>query len=146
MTICGLNCCEKCSLFGSECDGCEKTCGHPCGGDCVAEKLISKGSVKAFLKEKQQIISEINNLGIENLNVSDLNLLIGSYVNLEYPIGNGKEVKFLTDNKVYFGNQIEIDGSDRCFGVVADEEMILVCRYGCMGENPEIVLYKLRTV
>ena len=90
------------------------------------------------------LIEEINGLGIKNLQVKALNLLNGFYVNLEYPLPNGQSVRLLEDNNVYWGNQIEISGSDRCYGVVADEAYVLVCEYGCNGEKPQIILYKKR--
>jgi hypothetical protein len=64
------------------------------------------------------LISEFNALGIKGLEVRELNLLNGFFVNLEYPLFNGQHVKFLEDNNVYFGNQIEIPGSDRRYGLV----------------------------
>lgn len=60
------------------------------------------------------MIAEFNALEIQNLQVNDLNLLNGFYVNLEYPLANGRSVKLLGDNRVYWGNQIEIPGSGRC--------------------------------
>ena len=41
-------------------------------------------------------------------------------------------------------NQIERTNSERCYGVVANEDFILVCEYGCNGADPEIVMYKHR--
>ena len=70
--------------------------------------------------------------------------LNGFYVNLEYPLPNGQSVKLLEDKKVYLGNQIEIPGSCRCYGIVADEKYLLVCEYGCGGADPQIVVYKRR--
>ena len=70
--------------------------------------------------------------------------LNGFYVNLEYSLPNGQSVKLLEDNKVYLGNQIEIQGSGRCYGIVADEKYLLVCEYGCGGADPQIVVYKTR--
>lgn len=93
---------------------------------------------------KNTLIEEFNALGIENLHITDLNLLNGYYVNLEYTLPNGQAVKLLEDDKIYWGNQIEIPGSDRCYGIVADEGYLLVCRYGCNGADPEIILYKKR--
>ena len=61
-----------------------------------------------------EMIAEFNALEIQNLQVNDLNLLNGFYVNLEYPLANGRSVKLLGDNRVYWGNQIEIPGSGRC--------------------------------
>lgn len=74
----------------------------------------------------------------------DLNLLNGFYVNLAYPLANGQSVKLLKDDYVYLGNQVEVPGNDRCYGLVADEQYLLVCTYGCGGSDPQIVLYKKR--
>ena len=137
MTYCGIDCCKECSRL-AECGGCEKCGGHPFGGSCVAERN------KDFSQLKQQLIDEINALGICGLIVENLNLLTGAFVNLEYPLSNGTTVKFLNDKDIYLGNQIEIPNSERCYGVVANEDFILVCEYGCNGANPEIVLYKRR--
>ncbi len=95
-------------------------------------------------KFEEMLIEEINGLGIKNLQVKALNLLNGFYVNLEYPLPNGQSVRLLEDNNVYLGNQIEMPGSGRCYGVVADEAYLLVCEYGCNGEKPQIILYKKR--
>ncbi len=137
MTYCGSNCCENCSRF-SECGGCEKCAGHPFGGSCIAERNSN------FPELKQKLIEEINALGIDGLIVDDLNLLTGAYVNLEYPLSNGTTVRFLNDKDVYLGNQIERQDSDRCYGVAADEKLILVWEYSFSGADPEIVLYKRR--
>ncbi len=137
MTYCGTDCCKDCNRL-LECGGCEQCQGHPFGGSCVAERN------KDFPALKRRLIDEINALGIEGLAVSDLNLLNGSYVNLSYPLANGSAVQFLKDNDIYFGNQVERADSDRCYGIVADEDFILICEYGCNGSDPEIVLYKRR--
>ncbi len=137
MALCGIDCCRDCSRL-ADCGGCEKCGGHPFGGNCVAAEN------KDFIALKLTLVNEINALGIEGLQLSDLNLLNGWYVNLEYPLANGTTVKFLNDNDVYFGNQIERDGFERCFGVAANEKFILICEYGCNGTEPEIVLYKRR--
>lgn len=142
-SICGSNCCEKCSRL-SDCGGCIQTNGKPFGGECIAANCIKAGGQMAFDKLKETLVSEINALGIEELIVDDLNLLNGFYVNLEYPLANGTTVKFLTDNNIYLGNQIERINNDRCYGVVADETMLLVCEYGCMGENPVLLRYQKR--
>lgn len=136
-TFCGMDCCSECTRL-PECGGCEKCQGRPFGGSCVARRN------RDFLSLKKQLIEEINAFGIKGLSVSDLNLLNGAYVNLEYPLGNGSSVRFLKNEDIYFGNRIEREGSERCYGVVADEKFILVCEYGCNGTDPEIVLYKRR--
>ena len=142
-SICGSDCCDQCGRR-DDCGGCVPTEGRPFGGECVAAKCIRAGSTAALEELKAALISEINGLGIEGLRVDDLNLLNGFFVNLEYPLANGTAVKFLRDENVYFGNQIERAGSERCFGVVADETMLLVCEYGCMGEDPVLLCYKKR--
>ncbi len=139
MTYCGSDCCKECSRM-AECGGCEKCNGHPFGGSCIAERNNNFGELK------KRLIDEINALCIEELTVNELFLLNGAYVNLEYPLLNGTAVKFLNDNDVYLGNQIERTNSERCYGVVASEEFILVCEYGCNGTEPEIVQYKRRYV
>ena len=93
---------------------------------------------------KQTLVEEFNALGIRGLHVNDFNLLNGFFVNLEYTLANGQSVKLLEDNCVYLGNQIEIPGSDRCYGIVADDKYLLVCEYGCNGADPQIVVYKRR--
>ena len=85
-------------------------------------------------------------LDIEGLpEVKDLNVLSGSFVNLEYRLPNGELVKFLDDKATYLGNQLESEfGGDRCFGIVANMDFLLVCTYRENGENPELVAYKKR--
>ena len=66
-------------------------------------------------------------------------------MNLAYRLPSGEHVKFLDDQKTYLGNQLESDlGGDRCFGVLAGMDFILVCTYGAEGSDPELVLYKKR--
>ncbi len=136
-TYCGQDCCKECERL-AECGGCEKCHGHPFGGSCVAERN------KDFPSLKRRLIDEINAFGIEGLAVEDLNLLTGSFVNLPYPLANGSTVQFLKDKDIYLGNQVERKDSDRCYGIVANEDFILICEYGCNGSDPEIVLYKRR--
>lgn len=95
---------------------------------------------------KQQLIEEINALGVEGMpKVEKLNALVGSYVNLAYRLPSGVSVKFLDDHTTYLGNQLESEmGGDRCFGVLANMEFILICTYEKEGANPELVLYKKR--
>ncbi len=99
-----------------------------------------------FDEFKEQLIREINDLHIEGLpKVEKLNALVGSYVNLEYPLPGGARAKFLDDRTTYLGNQLESEfGGDRCFGVLANMDFILVCTYEKDGVNPELVLYKKR--
>ena len=66
-------------------------------------------------------------------------------MNLEYPLPNGGKVKFLDDQTTYLGNQLESEfGGERCFGVLASMDFIMICTYEAEGANPELVLYKKR--
>ena len=143
LSNCGLDCCDECSRR-EECGGCKKVDGHPFGGSCIAAECIKRGGIEEFMRLKNALISEFNALGIEGLEVSDLSLLNGYFVNFEYQLADGQSVKLLKDNYVYLGNQIERFGSDRCYGIVADDTNMLVCEYGCNGKDPEIVMYKRR--
>lgn len=99
-----------------------------------------------FDEFKKQLMDEINALHIEGMpRVEKLNALVGEYINLEYPLPNGKCVKFLDDGETYLGNQLECEfGGDRYFGISANMDFILICTYEANGENPELVLYKKR--
>lgn len=99
-----------------------------------------------FEEFKKQLMDEINALQIEGLpKVEKLNALVGKYINLEYRLPNGKCVKFLNDGATYLGNQLECEfGGDRCFGIAANMEFILVSTYEENGENPELIVYKKR--
>jgi transcriptional regulator with XRE-family HTH domain len=107
------------------------------------EELSDNGQFEAF---KQKLIDEINDLHIEGMpKLEKLNALVGSYVNLEYRLPNGQKAKFLNDNTTYLGNQLECEfGGDRCFGVLANMDFILVCTYAEGGADPELVIYKKR--
>lgn len=104
------------------------------------------GGNKAFEEFKQVLIDEINALNVEGMpKLTKLNALVGSYINLEYRLPNGKTVKFLDDNATYLGNQLECEfGGERCFGIAANMEFILISTYEKDGENPEIVIFKNR--
>lgn len=99
-----------------------------------------------FEEFKQGLIDEINALNVEGMpKLTKLNALVGGYVNLEYRLPNDHVVKFLDDNATYLGNQLECEfGDDRCFGVIANMDFILICTYEENGANPELVMYKKR--
>ena len=94
---------------------------------------------------KQQLIDEVNALGIKGMpHIDNLFVLQGSFVNMEYTI-NGNKVKLLDDNATYWGNQVERQGADgRCFGIACDEHYILVSEYGKDGADAELVVFKRR--
>jgi len=104
------------------------------------------GGAEQFAQFKKQLMEEINALQIEGMpRVESLNALVGGYINLEYRLPNGKTVKFLEDGATYLGTQLESEfGGERCFGVLANMDFILVCTYGKDGADPELVLYRKR--
>ena len=104
------------------------------------------GDGGAFEEFKKKLIGEINALNIEGMpEVTRLNALVGSYINLPYRMPNGVTIKLLDDNATYLGTQLECEfGGERCFGVAANMEFILICTYGKDGADPELVLYKKR--
>ena len=107
------------------------------------EELGDNGQFETF---KMQLIEEINALHIEGMpKVEKLNALVGRYVNLAYRLPNGANVKFPDDETTYLGNQLESElGGERCFGVLANMDFIMICTYEAEGADPELVLYKKR--
>ena len=107
------------------------------------DELSDGGQFEAF---KKQLIEEINQLRVEGMpRLEKLNALVGKYVNLAYRLPNGESVRFLDDRTTYLGNQLEPEfGGERCFGVVANMDFILISTYGKDGADPELVLYKKR--
>ncbi len=88
------------------------------------------------------ILQRIHTLGIPELTaISTLNLLNGDYINLECRLPNGDMRKLLNDDKTYYATQVEKIGSDRCYGVAADEQQIAVYEYGCNGADAVLVAW-----
>lgn len=110
------------------------------------KKYSELGGKKEFEKFKKNLIDEFNALDVEGLpKVENLNVLSGSFVNLEYTLPNGTRIKFLDDSATYLGNQLPCEfGGDRCFGIVANTTFLMVCTYEKDGINPELVFYKKR--
>ena len=110
------------------------------------KRYAQLGGEEQFDAFKQQLMDEINALHIEGMpKVEALNALVGSYVNLEYRLPNGRTVQFLDDRATYLGTQLECEfGGDRCFGIVANMDFLLVCTYGENGADPELVIYQKR--
>ena len=149
-SVCGADCAQCPSR--EECGGCRETGGRPFGRECPVAVCCRNegheqcGQCGGSCKLKAPMIAEFNALGIPDMpEVTDLNVLLGSFVNLPYTLPNGQVVKLLEDKKCYFGNQLEKKGSDRCYGIVVDDAYILVSEYGEGGSDAEIVLYKKRT-
>lgn len=148
-SICGTNC-EDCELLKSKtCKGCKKTNGCPFGKKCWIADYISIGGKDNYELFKNQLIEEFNFLNIDGMpKINELYSLNGSYVNLEYLLPSGQKTKFLNDNEIYLGNQVECEFNEgkikKCFGLVANMNFLLVCEYEENGENPEIIVYKKR--
>ena len=145
--ICGIDC-EECQ-YKEGCKGCAATDGHPFGGSCVLARCCrEKGCTSceqcpSRCSLKDSFIREINALDLPGMKpVTELNALLGSYINQEYELPNGQKVKLLSDNDIYLGTQIEQPDGTHCFGVAVDERQILVSEYGAGGAAPRLVLFK----
>ena len=74
--------------------------------------------------------------------LTDLNALRGSLINIPYTLPSGQTVKLWDDDRIYLGSQLHKKGSGRCCGVAADETYLAVSEYGGNGEDAEIVVFK----
>ena len=146
--LCGLLKCETCPLR-EKCGGCAETGGKPFGDTCPIAECCKSGGCEnhgqafaAPCRLKEQLIAEFNALDIPDMEeVKSLNALLGAYVNLSYTLPSGQAIRFWDDNKVYLGNQLHKKGSDRWYGLTADENYLLVCEYG--DEGREVYLRQL---
>lgn len=92
---------------------------------------------------KEDLIRRFNSLGIQDMTeVTELHMLKGSFINLEYQLPSGQHVKLWEDDKLYYGAEICKKGSDRCYGLTADDKYLLVCEYGAGGTDAEIVVFE----
>lgn len=91
---------------------------------------------------QEKILKRLRSLGIPELaDVTELNLLDGSYINLDCTLPNKTQGKILDDSKKYLACQVEIDGSERCYGIAADETQLAVYEYGCEGADAVLVIW-----
>lgn len=143
-SICKANC-KEC-FMKDKCAGCAQTNGHPFGKRCFIAEYINIGGEAMFQEFKGKIVEEFNELKIQGMpKVENLNILAGSFVNLGYTLPSGENVKILDDNNIYLGNQLECEfGADRCYGIIAGMDFLLVCTYGENGSDPELIMYKKR--
>ena len=74
--------------------------------------------------------------------VTSLEALAGSYINLEYTLSGGQKVKLWDGDRVYLGYQLHKSGSERCYGLTADETYLMVAEYGEGGSEAELVVFK----
>lgn len=90
-----------------------------------------------------KLIKEFNALKIKDMDeITELHSLNGKFINLNFPLPNGQTVKLWKDDKTYYGNQVCKHGSNRCYGLAADEKYLLVCEYGDNGKDAEIIVFK----
>ena len=143
---CGYDC-TKCNI-NEKCKGCIETKGHPFGGDCVLYECCKekRGNFKENIENyKRQVMREFNELHIEGMpRVTELYALVGSSINMEYGVPSGERIKFLKVNNVYLGCELPKMGTDRLFGIVCDNDYLLVSEYGMNRDDAEIVIYKKR--
>ena len=139
-TLCGLNC-DDCALRES-CRGCRETEGRPFGEKCMIAEYCEKGK-GAFEQFRQRAMDAFNALRIQDLpKITELYALRGSYINLEYSLPGGQKCRFLHDDKIYLGNQVESQGGGKRYGVAADEKYLLVSQYASDGADAEVVVFK----
>ena len=94
---------------------------------------------------KEKILERLHSLGNPELTeVTSLNELGGSFVNMDCTFPNGLSGKILDDNKKYYGTQVEKKNSERCYGVAADDNQIAVYEYGCNGIDAELIVWLKR--
>ena len=104
------------------------------------DELSDDGKFDDFKKE---LIKEINDLHIAGMpELTRLNALVGKYVNLDYKLPSGMHARFVNDEVTYLGNQLEAE--EKCYGVLANTDFILICTYGEGGTDAELLLYKKR--
>lgn len=149
-SLCNADC-SRCDIKET-CNGCRETNGRPFGKECI---LVTCSREKGYenchacsmatCELKTRLIAEFNALCIEDMpEITDLNVLRGSFINLTYTLPGGQTVKIWDDDTMYLGNQVERTGSDRCYGLAADEKYLLVCEYGEGGSEAEVIVFKKR--
>lgn len=91
---------------------------------------------------KDELIQKFNSLEIPGMGeLTELYELKGDFINLVYTLPSGQQVKLWEDGKTYLGAELCKEGSERCYGLVADERYLLVCEYGNGGSDAEIVCF-----
>ena len=160
-TLCGIDCSD--CLYDGSCGGCIETGGRPLGGDCMLFRACSRkganlcGGNERYLdiiaKLKAEVIAEFNALGISGMpEVTELFPLVGDIVNFEYILPGGAKAKFFDDTRIYLAAQLEKSGQPAddvppaCFGLVADEDYLMVCEYVEGGGVPKILAFLRRDI
>lgn len=151
-TICGADCSQCPSK--DICGGCVRTQGKPFNKLClVATCCLGKGHKGCSQCQDQvcdireKTIAEFNALGIKDMpKLTQINELRGALINLEYTKPNGEKFKLLDDAEIYLGTQVIKEGTNKYYGLAANEEFLVVSEYGENGADPELIVYKKRNV
>ena len=94
---------------------------------------------------EKELLEEFWALGLEGLKtVTQLYELKGDFINLDCRLPNGQTAKLLDDEKRYYGAEVCKRGSERCYGLAADEGQLVVYEYGNGGADAELVVWKSR--
>ena len=145
-SICGVNC-DDCKIK-DKCKGCASTNGHPWGGNCVlAEFCYDKNghTKEKIIAYKKELIKEIDSLNLEFIpKIEELYPLNGIFVNIEYELHNREKIKLLKDNDVYLGTQLHKKDNSGYYGIVADNDYILVSEYDNNYQHAKVIVYKQR--
>ncbi len=145
-SICHADC-SNCNLRNN-CLGCKSTNGCPFNKQCFIAKYILIGGMKKFELFKNKLIDEINSINIESMQkVNGLYPMVGKFINFKYKLPNDKMINFLNDTDIYLGCKSKniFDDNDKSFyGIVANENFILICEYDEYINDPEIIIYKRR--
>lgn len=137
-SLCGADC-SACP-WNSGCAGCVETDGCPFGETCMVADCCKRGTLPEM---KAKLIAAFRSLGMEGMeDLTDLFALRGAFINMEYELPCGQKTKFWNDNKIYLGNQLEQKGTDRCYGLAADENYLMVCEYGPNGTDQKLLVFK----
>ena len=140
-SICGVNC-DECKIK-DKCKCCIETNGHPWGENCaLAEFCYDKkeNTKERIIAYKNELIEEINNLNLDFiLKIEELYPLNGIFVNIEYELHNGEKIRLLKDNNIYLWTQLPKADNSGYYGIIADNDYILVGKYDNNYQNANII-------
>lgn len=95
----------------------------------IADAMSKSNKLEEKNKIKDKVIGLLKELDISELkNVDDMYELEGAYVNIESELPDGSRGKILDNLKTYLCCQIAINDTE-CYGVVSDEEIIVIYKY-----------------
>lgn len=138
--LCGADC-SACP-WDDTCGGCGETDGKPFGVPCGVAQHCKNGTLE---QEKAAILAAVRGLNLPDMGeVTDLFALRGVFINLEYPLPGGGRAKFWDDDKIYLGAQVAKGTGERCYGIAADGDYLLVSEYGPNGVDPVVVAFLRR--